>query len=192
MIYNDLSKIALSRFIDIFLGDVDKVVQSGVHSIKEKVLAAEKLCNEYLSIIGGKSAVAQIIRRNEVLNIQIRLNCFSMCEKLISSGDWDVVISIMGALGYRFKEDEHEKITNRIKSVSASDNYRLAKLQESAANSGKVKMDRDYFTKERVSLMSHVKMHIDENTFSAKEYAYMVRRMCDEIDALIRSTSKKK
>lgn len=192
MIYNDLSKIALSRFIDIFLGDIDKVVQGGAHSIKEKVLAAEKLCNEYLSIIGGKSAVAQIIRRNEVLNIQIRLNCFSMCEKLISSGDWDVVVSIMGALGYRFKEDEHEKITNRIKSVSASDNYRLAKLQESAANSGKVKMDRDYFTKERVSLMSNVKMHIDENTFSAKEYAYMVRRMCDEIDALIRSTSKKK
>ena len=43
MIYNDLSKIALSRFIDIFLGDIDKVVQGGAHSIKEKVLAAEKL-----------------------------------------------------------------------------------------------------------------------------------------------------
>lgn len=80
MIYNDLSKIALSRFIDIFLGDIDKVVQGDSHSIKEKVLAAEKLCNEYLSIIGGKSAVAQIIRRNEVLNIQIRLNCFP-CAK---------------------------------------------------------------------------------------------------------------
>ena len=103
MIYNDLSKIALSRFIDIFLGDIDKVVQGDSHSIKEKVLAAEKLCNEYLSIIGGKSAVAQIIRRNEVLNIQIRLNCFFMCEKLISSGDWDVVVSIMGALGWRLK-----------------------------------------------------------------------------------------
>ena len=53
-------------------------------------------------------------------------------------------------------------------------------------------MDREYFTKERVSLMSYVKMHIDESTFSAKEYAYMVRRMCDDIDAMIRSTSKKK
>lgn len=37
--------------------------------------------------------------------------------------------------------------------------------------------------------MSHVKMHIDENTFSAKEYAYMVRHI-DDIDAMIRSTSK--
>ena len=69
---------------------------------------------------------------------------------------------------------------------------RHAKLQETFPDIGKIKMDREYFTKERVSLMSHVKMHIDENTFSAKEYAYMVRRMCDDIDAMIRSTSKKK
>lgn len=98
----------------------------------------------------------------------------------------------MSALGYKFREDEHDKIKNRISSVSASDNYRLAKLQETSPDIGKIKMDREYFTKERVSLMSHVKMHIDENTFSAKEYAYMVKRMCDDIDAMIRSTSKKK
>lgn len=192
MVYNDLGKICLSRFIDIFLGDIDKVVQSGKYSTKEKVLAAEKLCNEYLTIIGGKSVIAQINRRDEVLKIQIRLNCFAICEGLISSGSWDDVVDIMGELGYRFKTNEHEKIKKRINSVSASDKYRLAKLQEKTADIGKKQMDREYFTKERVSLMSHVKMHIDENVFSAKEYAYMVRRMCDEIEAMIRSTSKKK
>lgn len=80
MIYNDLNKICLSRFIDIFLGDIDKVVQGGRYSIREKALAAEKLCNEYLSIIGGKSVSAQINRKNEVLKIQIRLNCLAICQ----------------------------------------------------------------------------------------------------------------
>lgn len=192
MIYNDLNKICLSRFINIFLGDIDKVVQGGRYSIREKALAAEKLCNEYLSIIGGMSVSAQINRKNEVLKIQIRLNCLAICQELISSGNWSDAVEVMSALGYKFREDEHDKIKNRISSVSASDNYRLAKLQETSPDIGKIKMDREYFTKERVSLMSHVKMHIDENTFSAKEYAYMVKRMCDDIDAMIRSTSKKK
>lgn len=44
-------------------GDIDKVVQGGRYSIREKALAAEKLCNEYLSIIGGKSVSAQINRK---------------------------------------------------------------------------------------------------------------------------------
>lgn len=192
MIYNDLDKICLSRFIDIFLGDIDKVVQGGKYSAEEKALAAEKLCNEYLSIVGGKSATSLISRRNEILKIQIRLNCLAVCEKMILSDDWSDVVEVMSTLGYKFKEDEHDKIRNRISSVSASDKYRLAKLAETSSDMGKTKMDREYFTKERVSLMSHVKMHIDESTFSAKEYAYMVRRMCDDIDAMIRSTSKKK
>lgn len=192
MIYNDLGKISLSRFIDIFLGDIDKVVQKGMYSAGEKVAAAERLCNEYLSIIGGRSAVAQISRRNEVLKIQIRLNCLSICERMVSSGDWGDAVDILATLGYKFKEDEHEKIKSRITSVSASDRYRLAKLEDNNPDVGRVKMDREYFTRERVSLMSHIKMHIDENTFSAKEYAYMVRRMCDDVDAMIRSTSKRK
>lgn len=192
MIYNDLGKISLSRFIDIFLGDIDKVVQKGMYSAGEKVAAAERLCNEYLSIIGGRSAVAQISRRNEVLKIQIRLKCLSICERMVSSGDWGDAVDILATLGYKFKEDEHEKIKSRITSVSASDRYRLAKLEDNNPDAGRAKMDREYFTRERVSLMSHIKMHIDENTFSAKEYAYMVRRMCDDIDAMIRSTSKRK
>ena len=192
MIYNDLGKISLSRFIDIFLGDIDKVVQKGMYSAGEKVAAAERLCNEYFSIIGGRSAVAQISRRNEVLKIQIRLNCLSICERMVSSGDWGDAVDVLATLGYKFKEDEHEKIKSRITSVSASDRYRLAKLEDNTPDAGRAKMDREYFTRERVSLMSHIKMHIDENTFSAKEYAYMVRRMCDDIDAMIRSTSKRK
>lgn len=192
MIYTELDKISLSRFIDIFLGDIDKVVVRGQYSQKEKEEASEKLCNEYLSIIGGKSVISHINRRNEIMKIHMRMCCFERCSLFMELGEWDDVRNIMDALGYSFKDNEHDKIRSRIESVSASDKYRLAKLQEHSDNSGRTnKMDREYFIRERVAVMSHIKMHIDENTFSAKEYAYLVKNMCEEIDAMIRSTKKK-
>lgn len=191
MIYTELDKISLSRFIDIFLGDIDKVIVKGQYSQKEKEEAYEKLCNEYFSIIGGKSVVSHINKRNEILKIHMRMCCFERCSLFMELGEWDVVRNIMDALGYRFKDNEHDKMRSRIESVSASDKYRLAKLQEHSDNSGRIKMDREYFIRERVAVMSHIKMHIDENTFSAKEYAYLVKNMCEEIDAMIRSTKKK-
>lgn len=191
MIYTELDKISLSRFIDIFLGDIDKVVVRGQYSQKEKEEASEKLCNEYFSIIGGKSIISHINRRNEIMKIHMRMCCFERCSLFMELGEWDDVRNIMDALGYSFKDNEHDKIRSRIESVSASDKYRLAKLQEHSGNSGKTKMDREYFIRERVAVMSHIKMHIDENKFSAKEYAYLVKNMCEEIDAMIRSTKKK-
>ena len=191
MIYTELDKISLSRFIDIFLGDIDKVVVRGQYSQKEKEEASDKLCNEYFSIIGGKSVISHINRRNEIMKIHMRMCCFERCSLLMELGEWDDVRNIMDALGYSFKDNEHDKIRSRIESVSASDKYRLAKLQEHSDNSKRTKIDREYFIRERVAVMSHIKMHIDENTFSAKEYAYLVKNMCEEIDAMIRSTKKK-
>lgn len=191
MIYTELDNMPLSRFIDVFLGDLDKVVINGKYSQKEKEKASEKLCNEYFSIIGGKSVISHINKRNEMLKIHMRMCCLERASQFMAMGEWEEVRNIMGALGYSFKSGEHDRIRARIESVMASDKYRLAKLQEFSDNSGKTKMDREYFTRERVSVMSHVKMHIDENTFSAKEYAYLVRNMCEEIDAMIRSTKKK-
>lgn len=191
MMYTELDKMPLSRFIDVFLGDMDKVVIRGRYSQEEKAKASGKLCNEYLSIIGGKSAVSHINRRNEVLKIHMRMCCLESASRFIVTGEWDEVRNIMAALGYSFKSGEHDRMRTRIESVMASDKYRIAKLQELSGNPMGAKMDREYFTRERVSVMSHVKMHIDENTFSAKEYAYLVRNMCEETGAMIRSTKKK-
>lgn len=60
MMYTELDKMPLSQFIDVFLGDMDKVVIRGRYSQEEKVKASEKLCNEYLSIIGGGSLLFRI------------------------------------------------------------------------------------------------------------------------------------
>lgn len=191
MIYNDLEKISLSRFIEVFLGDIDKVAD-GIYSNKEKMEAVEKLCSEYVSIVGGKSISANIARRNEAVKIQMRIQCLNACLNIIGMGKWKDACTILSELGYNIDPDDHDKIRAKIQSIYTSDNYRLSKIvRDSGDDKEKPKMDREYFIRERVAVMSHVKMHIDPDTFSAKEYAYLVKSTCDEIDAMIRSTKRR-
>lgn len=189
--YMDLGELTLARFIDIFLGDVDKVVKDGTseHTESDRMAAAEKLCNDYMVIVGGKSVLSVIARRGELLKLQMRETCLNAARRLAVMGEWDGAMEIMGNLGYRVKP---EQLMGKIKSVQASGRYRMAKLQDGMKEKEGVRMDREYFTRERVSVMSHTKMYIDEHTFTAKEYAYMVKMMCDEIDNMMRSMGKKK
>lgn len=193
MLYKELDKIPLSRFIDVYLGNVNRVAEGGKYTRAEKEAAAEGLCNRYLSIVGGKSMLAQISRRNEVLKLQMRLSCLEACRRMMSCGAWDGVRDVLGTIGYRFRKEDRAQMKAKVDSVEASDRYRMDKLlNEEKAKEGKAVMDRTYFTKERVAVMGHVKMYIDADVFSAEEYAWMVRRMCEELDAAIRSTRKKK
>lgn len=193
MIYTELDKIPLSRFIDVYLGNINRVADGGKHSKEEKKAAAEKLCSDYLSIVGGRSMLSQISRRNEVLKLQMRLACIGACRRLISAGDWEGACKVFATLGYRLRPDDRIGIKAKADSIEASDKYRLDKLVSEFRQADKrPAMDRTYFTKERVAVMSHVKMYIDSDTFSAAEYAYMVKRMCDELDAAIRASREKR
>lgn len=192
MLYTELDKIPLSRFIDVYLGNINRVAEGGKYSRAEKKEAAERLCSRYLSIVGGRSMLAQISRRNEVVKLQMRLTCLQACRRLMQVGAWDGVREVLGTLGYRMGPGERERMRAKVDSVEASDRYRMDKLlKDEKEHVGKEVMDRTYFTRERVAVMSHVKMYIDADTFSAEEYAWMVKRMCDELDAAIRATNKK-
>lgn len=51
--------------------------------------------------------------------------------------------------------------------------------KEKPGNSSK--MDKNYFARERVMVMSHFGIQIRKSEISAKEYAFMVKRMCEDI-----------
>ena len=187
--YTDLNDITLSRFIDIYLGDTAKTVRegaSGEASCGEAARqeAAARLCMEYLSIVGGKSLMAQISRRNEMLSLQMRMACLDACRRLAKAGCQDDARGIMATLGYRFGAGEHERMMKKLDSLEATFRYRFDKLRSAAGREekGAKTVDRDYFTRERVAVMAHMKRHIDPDAFTAAEYAWMVRRMCDELE----------
>lgn len=195
MIYTELDKIPLSRFIDVYLGDTDRVADGGTYTKKEKEEAASRLCGRYLGIVGGRQALAVTSRRNDALKVRMRLACLAACRVLICAGAPEDAVAVLGALGYPFPAADGEKMLAKVDSVEAADKYRLRKLEAEERrwreNAGNPKMDRAYFTKERVAVMSHVRMYIDADTFSAEEYAWMVKRMCDELDAAMKRANNK-
>lgn len=196
MIYTELDKIPLSRFIDVYLGDTDRVADGGTYTKKEKEDAASRLCSRYLGIVGGRQMLSVISRRNDALKVRMRLACLTACRELILVGATEEARGVLGSLGYPFPDADRGKMLAKVDSVMSADKYRLHKLQaeerREQENAGKSKMDRAYFTKERVAVMSHVRMYIDADTFSAEEYAWMVKRMCDELDAAMKRANKKK
>lgn len=63
MLYNDLDKIPLDIFIDVFLGEKRKLIIDGNHSEEELESQASMLISEYIEIVGGASVSSEILKR---------------------------------------------------------------------------------------------------------------------------------
>lgn len=189
MIYRELDKIPLSRFIDVYLGDTDLVAEGGNYSREEKEEAAGLLCSRYLSIVGGRSMLSVIARRDEELRVRMRLTCLCACRELIGYGEYERAREVLSWLGYPFPSADPLKMLEKVDGLSASDKYRLARMEETEKglrSQGVKKMDRSYFTRERVAVMGHMKMYIDPEQFSAEEYAWMVKRTCEDVEEMMK------
>lgn len=191
MLYTDLDKIPLSIFIEVFTGNINSVVINGVHSKDEIKEASEKLIMDYVQIVGGMSALAEITKKNNILNNQTKIECMQACENLIKLGEWEDVCSILSTLGYKMFPNQRDQIKKRIQTVLSGSKYRIDRLMADQKDKQDVKIDRNYFTKERVLIMTHYSMHINPEQFSAKEYAYMVKRMCDDVASMARYNKRK-
>lgn len=183
MIYT-LDTISLSRFIDVFLGDINKAVE-GDYTENEKKDAAESMCHEYMSIVSGKSVASLLVKRNSILKIEMRRTCLEVCRILATAGYTADSCMVFKGLGYSVA-DNKDTILAKVESILASDSYQLDKLTAHDAEP----MTRDSFTKEKVAIMAHLKMYIDDNVFKAKEYAYLVKQVNDEIEAMMKTYKK--
>lgn len=184
MIYTDLNKIPLLRFIDVFCGDYRALVINGSHKKGELEPIAQRLIYEYLSIVGGRQVLAEIAKKNEELNLGMKIECMLACENLMKIGRYDEVCVVLGELGYRMREDEHEKMKTRVKSILGGSRLRLDMIKGQPAKVADKGFDKGSFVRERVMVMQHYKMHIDPAVFTAGEYANMVRGMCEEVERM--------
>lgn len=191
MIYTDLDRISLRRFIDVFCGDSDAVCE-GNYSKEEKKKAVSGLVNEYMSIVGKKGILAEVSKKNEIIGLMIKIGVMNACRYLAEEKEWETACSVLDDMGYKLAPEDHDKILNRIEAILSNSRFRMDKIMvEKPDNKESAVMDRDYFVRERVAVMQHFNMHVDPDTFSAKEYAYMVKRMCDEVDFRLKALKKK-
>ena len=171
MLYTDLDKISLDTFIDVFTGDKSKLIIEGEHSEKELSEQSEKLITEYVEIIGGASFLSEMSQRNNIINLHIKIEYMKIVEVMIANNDWAYAAEALSQLGFSYFPSEHEKIRK----------YMLERINAKEKPGNSSKMDKNYFARERVMVMSHFGMQIRKNEISAKEYAFMVKRMCEDI-----------
>ena len=181
MLYTDLDKISLDTFIDVFTGDKSKLIIEGEHSEKEMSEQSEKLITEYVEIIGGASFLSEMSQRNNIINLHIKIEYMKIVEVMIANNDWAYAAEALSQLGFSYFPSEHEKIRKKASSILSMSKYMLERINAKEKPGNSSKMDKNYFARERVMVMSHFGMQIRKNEISAKEYAFMVKRMCEDI-----------
>ena len=181
MLYTDLDKISLDTFIDVFTGDKSKLIIEGEHSEKELSEQSEKLITEYVEIIGGASFLSEMSQRNNIINLHIKIEYMKIVEVMIANNDWAYAAEALSQLGFSYCPSEHEKIRKKASSILSMSKYMLERINAKEKPGNSSKMDKNYFARERVMVMSHFGMQIRKNEISAKEYAFMVKRMCEDI-----------
>ena len=189
MIYkSDINEIPLSVFIEVYTNE-----NNDIEFDVPKEEAVAKVITEYMNIVGGKQIASEVINANRVLNLTMLVQCMNVCDNLILLGKWKEVCGVLDVLGFRLKEDEHEKIKTRVKALLAKAEYDLSKEEKERAGRKDEykKPTKEQFTKERVSIMKYNKMQIDINTMTAGEYAWLVKQTCDEIEELNKIHNKK-
>lgn len=172
-----LDDIRLKDFLDVYFGDFS--VLEGTE--EERMREASEMCMEYFQIVGGKQVALQMLKRDKVLKIEMRGSVLEACERLLLLGETDAAIEVIGSIGYRVTK---ENILEKIKNVRNMDAYALKKMDEEDVSN---ELTREHFVRERCFIMGHLKMHIDERVFSAKEYAYLVKQVGDEVEAMVRA-----
>ena len=181
MLYTDLDKISLDTFIDVFTGDKSKLIIEGEHSEKELSEQSEKLITEYVEIIGGSSFLSEMSQRNNLINLHIKIECMKGVEIMIKNKDWEDAAHILSEFGFSYFPSEHEKIRKKVYSILSMSKYMLERInaKEKPENNSKV------------MVMSHFGMQIRKNEISAKEYAFMVKRMCEDVKSMSKSIKHK-
>ena len=147
MLYNDLDKIPLDIFIDVFLGEKRKLIIDGNHSEEELESQASMLISEYIEIVGGASVSSEILKKSNLINLHIKVECMRIAELMANRGEWDEVINILRSFGYQLFPSEHEKIRKRISAIMSQSRYLIESYNSKKAEEQSSKMDKNYFAR---------------------------------------------
>ena len=182
-----LDTISLADFIDLYLGDESKAVAEGSAPSEKIAEAATAIKLDYIRIIGGKTVAAQLLKADAELKLKMRAMVLGAAKALAEAGDMESSRNVMRTLGYELADDQ---LLRKIDALQATDRMKADRLKGQPVKAAEV--SRETLTRERVALMRHTGMYIDTAKMRASEYAWMLKAMCDELDAAVRNSRKNK
>lgn len=149
-------------------------------------VARAKLKFAYCNIVGGRKMAAEIIKQSETLNLNTTLQCLTAIKNLLAMQRADLVVPIMQELGYDVAGKSVQEITAKVDNLLRMAELKRLRMETARADKekkGKVEeLTAESFVRERVAMMSYYKMQFDLDRMTAAEYAYMLKRMCDELE----------
>lgn len=110
---------------------------------------------------------------------------------MMKNNRWEDAAIMLSLFGFSYSPSDHDKIRKKVSSILSMSEYMIERINNREKPRDNSKLDKDYFVRERVAVMSHYGMQIRKNEISAKEYAFMVRRMCEEIKSMNKSLKRK-
>lgn len=184
-LYTKCDEIPLCRFIEAYNGNLKALIISGRSSDKELRLIFSRIMDEYNQIIENKNLQFAVSKRSLIINYYTKISIISAILNFIKLGEINRLSDLLAVVGIKNVDiktvSDAEKLINNLESLLAYIRLRLKMSQERLRNSSKVNRKVD-FTKERMILSAHFKMRIDDKTYTAAEYANLVRLMLNEIE----------
>ena len=180
--FHTLDTITLADFISVYLGNVKKVVRAGNASKQA----------EYSEIVGGTGAAAELAQRDRLVRLEMRIVALHAAISLCDAGDTDGARKVLQAMAIKVgaKDDVKRKASSYLGRDMIQRDL-LAKSIEAKAGKEE-KVDRAYFTRERVAIMRATKLHIDPYVYTAAEYAYLVQSVTKEVEQANTEAAKTK
>ena len=180
-LYTKCDEIPLCRFIEAYNGNLRALVITGRSSDKELRLIFSRIMDEYNQIIENKNLQFTVSKRSLIINYYTKISIISAILNFIKLGEIDKISDLLTIVDIKNVNIETvadaEKLINKIESSLAYIRLRL-KMADSTSQINR-KVD---FTKERMILSAHFKMRIDDKTYTASEYANLIRLMLNEIE----------
>ena len=184
-LYTKCDEIPLCKFIELYKGNLKALVISGKANEEELRKTSFAIIEEYNEIIGNKNLRFAILRHSSSINYNIKIIIFEIAENLLMMDDLDNAFALLSQIGINAPTEITESTLSEIKrsidSIKAHTQLKLALLNQQIERS-KPKDNKIDFTKERMIVCSHYKMHIDPKIYTAAEYAYLVKMMLNEIE----------
>lgn len=189
MFYESISEIKLSRFIRMCTGDVRAVIKEGEHTDQECIDKSSDLIMEYMDICNNKAVLLYLEKRKKILRLKVKMRVLEICKVLLDASQYEDVAKIMSNVGYRINANDHDKMKARVEQQINKCLFDMDLISKEKEEGGREMTARD-FTRERVAIMSHYKMHVDPDVFTAEEYACLVAQFNREVDDMIKRNAR--
>ena len=182
MIYEKLNDISLYQFNKVLLGDYNALIIDGKHDSKELQYTADKLINEYYTILGSTKGKESCMMYEDAINNQRMLFIIQTLQYL-KHIDKETTIQFAVQIGY--SGDNIDDFLDK-KEKYYSQRYELSKIaidKYNKAHSQEYELSEKDLANERAALMM-AGIPLDQHKISAMEYACLLRAKIEETKAL--------